>query len=243
MANGRRFSGKRLPLTLAFGVLVAVAIGAGCNGFFVGPTLTSITINPTSPSVQVGDTATLSAYGVNNQGQGSYLTSGVSWSSSDASVVVFTDNCGKGIDTCASETSGSATVEGLALGSSTITATAESVTNTTTATVYMQISEIGIEPQTASVTVGDTQAFIVYANGDSGLTNPNDDLSLQATLTVTQNGSAVSTPACSPVSTDTPPDQQCTTSGATTGVTYTITATYPGTTLTATAKLTVNAAP
>jgi len=231
MATRSRLAGKRLPLTLAFGALVAAAIGAACNGFFVNPTLTSLTISPTSPAVQVGKTISLSAYGVYSDGTGSYLTSGVSWSSSDPSEATVTG-------------SGGATLKGIAIGSPTITAASEAVTNTATANVYMPISAIGIKPTNPSVTVGTSQAFLVYANGDSTLTNPDDNLSLQATLTVTQTGTAVSIPACTPTASDTPPDQECTTAGLTTlPATFLITVTYPGTTLTATTNLTVDPAP
>ena len=45
------FTGRRLPLTLAFAVLIGLAFGASCKGFFVDPTLTAITISPTAPQV------------------------------------------------------------------------------------------------------------------------------------------------------------------------------------------------
>ena len=231
MATRTGLAGRRLSLTLAFGALVAAAIGAACNGFFVNPTLTSITINPTAPSVEVGTSMTLQAYGVNSDNQGSYLTSGVSWSSSDITVATVTGN-------------GSAKLTGVGTGTATITASDQSVTSTATTTVYMVISAIGIKPTNPSVTVGNSQAFVVYANGDSTLTNPDDDLSLQATLAVTQAGTAVSIPACTPTASDTPPDQECTTAGLTTlPATFLITVTYPGTTLKATTNLTVDPAP
>src|SRR5208283_4971902 len=56
--------GRKLALTLAFTVLVAVAFGVSCRGFFVKPTLASITIQPATPSVELGQTATLQAYGL-----------------------------------------------------------------------------------------------------------------------------------------------------------------------------------
>src|SRR5271165_4949145 len=110
-------TGRKLALTLAFTVLVAVAFGMSCNGFFTNPTLASITIQPATPSVQLTDTITLQAYGLDNENpaQGSYLTSGVSWSSSDASVALITG-------ACATKPCGSATVQGVAIGTSTITA-------------------------------------------------------------------------------------------------------------------------
>ena len=95
MASGRMFTGKRLPLTLAFGVLVAAAIGAGCNGFFTSPTLNSIAIQPPSPQVQVGDTLNLQAWGTYSDGSRSQITSGVAWTSSDNSTVSINPNTGE----------------------------------------------------------------------------------------------------------------------------------------------------
>jgi Bacterial Ig-like domain (group 2) len=126
MVTGRS-SWKKLPLAGAFTLLLLVAFGAGCNGFFVNPTLTSITINGNT-SVQVGSSTTLSAYGVNSDNSGSTLTSGVSWSSSEPTVAEITGACATG--QC-----GSATIQGVSAGTSTITATSQSVSNSATFTV------------------------------------------------------------------------------------------------------------
>lgn len=225
MATERKFTGKKLPLIIAFTVLLVAAFGAGCNGFFVPPTLTSITINPTAPSVLKGDTTTLQAFGVNSNGNGAYLTSGVSWSTSDVSIATVTGT-------------GSATLSGVGIGQVTITATAQSVTNTANATVYIQISAMDITPNSASFGTDGQLDFLVYANNDPTLQNPDDNLSTTATLTVTLNGTAVSTISCSVDDTVNPVQQLCSATGAAAG-NYVITATNPGTTLTATAKLTI----
>jgi hypothetical protein len=228
-------TGRKLALTLAFTLLVAVAFGVSCRGFFVNPTLASITIQPTAPSVQLGDSVTLQAYGVDNETPpvGSYLRSGVSWSTSNAAVAAITG-------TCATQTCGNATLTGVATGTATITASSESVTNTATATVYITISAIGISPTSASISASGSKEFLVYANNDPSLTNPNDNLSSGATLTVTQNGQAVTTISCTYDSSNTPPSQLCTATDATASPpAYTVTATYPGTTLTATATLNI----
>ncbi len=223
MTTTHRFPGKRLPLTLAFGALVAAAIGAACNGFFVNPTLTSLTINPTAPSVQVGTSVTLQAYGVKSDGTGSYLTSGVSWSSSDPQVATITGN-------------GSASLTGVASGSTTITASDQSVTSTASGTVYITISAISMAPTSQSLTgttgTG-TVSYTVYANNNN---IPANNISSGANLTVALNGIAATTIGCS----YNPADlmQDCTASVAPAG-TYVVTATYPGTNLTATAKLIV----
>ena len=84
------FTGRKLALTLAFTIFVALSFGASCQGFFVAPTLTSIMINPTSPSVQLGLSTSVQAYGVNSNQQGMNLTGGVSWSSSDDTIATVT---------------------------------------------------------------------------------------------------------------------------------------------------------
>jgi uncharacterized protein YjdB len=209
MANGRRFPGKRLPLTLAFGVLVAVAIGAGCRGFFVKPTLSSITINPTAPSVQLGQTTTLQAFGVTSDGQGSNLTSGVSWSSSDPNTATVTGT-------------GSATLKGIAIGTVTITASAQSVTNTATATVFIVVTSLTVSPTTWNPPAGQTttQEFTVQANGSTDVTSG---------ATFTPSNSAFSCPnGTDPV--------VCTANNPTAND-YTITVTYPGTNLAPTIKV------
>ena len=228
MLDGRKFSGKRLPLTVGFALLLVSAFGAGCKGFFVNPTLTSITINPATPSVELGSTATLQAYGVNSNNQGMYLTSGVSWSSSDSTTAAITG-------ACATAACGSATVSGLALGTATITAASESVTNTATLNVYITVSTLTITPQTQSIAAGGTTAapYIVTANG-------NTDISSGAVLTAyTAGGTQQTTITCTyDASGAGGAGQYCTDNGSPTG-TYTIVATYTQTTITAKATLNI----
>jgi Bacterial Ig-like domain (group 2) len=191
-------TGRKLALTLAFTVLVALAFGVSCKGFFVKPTLASITINPTAPSVQVGQSTTLVAFGLDNETPpvGSNLTSGVSWSSGTPTVAIITGPCATG--TC-----GNVTIQGVTAGTSTISAGAESVTGTATLTVFLgnvtnfQVCE-GTFGNTTSCSSGGTpltwdasgvskggvtQPFVAQA------TNPTPpppliDLSTQATWTV-----------------------------------------------------------
>lgn len=215
------FSGRKLALTLAFTVFVAVAFGASCQGFFVQPTLTSLTINPTTPNVQLGSTTTVQAYAVNSNNEGSYLTSGVSWSSSDTSVATVTG-------------SGSATLTGVGIGTATITASAQSVTNTATATVYITISSLTISPssQTMGPNATTPDPFIVKANGTT-------DISDSATVQVYSAGTIATGVTCSYDSSVAQPGIYCTSTDATDG-TYQVVATYTGSNLTATATLTIS---
>ncbi|MFZ3264733.1 MAG: Ig-like domain-containing protein [Terriglobales bacterium] len=226
MATGRKFAGKKLPLTIAFAVLLVAAFGAGCKGFFVPPTLTSITINPTAPSVQLDQTAIVQAYGVNSINQGMYLTSGVSWSSSDDTIVTVTG-------------SGSGTLTGVATGTATITAASESVTNTATATVYITVSTLSITPTSQTITgLGGVtpQPYIVKANGSI-------DISSSATLNVLLNGTQVTTVNCSYETSGASgggPGQYCTGDGTEVAGQYSVVASYTNTTVTATATLNIN---
>jgi hypothetical protein len=225
MATERMLAGKKLPLTLAFTVLLVFAFGVSCKGFFVPPTLSSITINPASPSVQLSSTATLQAFGVNSDGTGSYLTSGVSWSTSDDSIATVTGN-------------GSATLTGVGLGTATITASAESVTNTATATVFIQISSMSITPTSQSIPVDGTTAdpYLIKAVTANGTI----DISSSAVLTAYLNGVVVTTLGCAYDSAGANgAGQYCTDNGGTAAGNYQLVATYTGTTLTATATLNV----
>lgn len=118
------FTGRKLPLTLAFGVLVIVAIGASCKGFFPDPTLSSIAIQPPTPQVAVGSSLTLQAWGTYNDGSRSQITSGVAWTSSGQGSTVNVDD--KGVMT------------GVNIGgTATITAAAQGLNTTAQATAYL----------------------------------------------------------------------------------------------------------
>jgi hypothetical protein len=230
------FTGRILALTLAFTVLIALATGVSCKGFFVQPTLTSLTINPTTPNVQVDTTLALQAFGVYSDGTSAYLTSNVSWSSSDPTVAAITGNC-------ATAACGAATLSGVAVGTATITAGSQSVTSTATATTYITVSSLTIAPTTQSLaTLDGTTAdpFVVTAVTASG----SIDISNVAVLTAYQNGAASAGILCSyntsnPTGATGGPGIYCTGDDSEATGTYQLIATYTGTTLTATATLNV----
>ena len=125
------FTGRKLALTLAFTVLVVVAFGVSCGGFFTDPTLSSIAIQPPSPQVEVGSsTVTLQAWGTYSDNSRARITSGVAWTSSPSTIVEI-------LAPCATQECGNATVQGLASGTSTITAAAQGISATATATAYL----------------------------------------------------------------------------------------------------------
>lgn len=234
MLIGRMLVGRKLGLTLAFAVLVALAFGVSCTGFFPKNSLTAVTIQPPSPQIEVGTAQTLQAWGTyaNNTGT-SQITSGVVWTSSDSNVLTI------------NPTTGVATGQGTG-GSATITASAQGLSGTASANVYLgSITSFTLcTPTFGSTTCGNplvwnaanvlnsspNQTFV--AQGVSGATTY--DFTTASTWTL------VTTPTAGLI--------QCTNSGAspetctvdqgTTPGTYPVTVTY-GTTNSATLNIVV----
>jgi len=78
-------TGRKLALTLAFTVLVAVAFGVGCRGFFVQPTITAITIGPTGETVGPSGTLQFVASGTMSDGSPNQIvTDKCYWSSTNS---------------------------------------------------------------------------------------------------------------------------------------------------------------
>jgi hypothetical protein len=222
---------RKLQLLATLATLFLLAFGVGCKGFFVNSPISSITINFTNGSaVELTKTTNLNAYAVNQDGSAGNLTSGVSWS-----------NC---VDTGDSTTidgtvvgTGSAILTGVALGTCTITASSQSISGSATATIFITITQIAINPNAASLsgtggTASGSLNFTVSANNNA------TDITNGASLTVSQSGTLVTTITCSYQA----PNQVCVATNALPG-TYQVVATYPGTTLTATATLAVSATP
>jgi hypothetical protein len=229
MATGREFAGKRLPLALAFGVLVVVAIGAGCNGFFQDPTLSSIAIQPPSPQVQVGQSMTLQAWGTYSDNSRSQIKSGVLWTSSDNTVVLIDPN------------SGQITGEGIG-GTATITAAAQGLSATATATSFLgtltnfQVCQGTFDTGTCpaptwTASNSSIQTKQYYAKG-----NYTDQQGNQQTADVTtvSTWDVSPTPSAGSIQCDsTSSPATCTIDQDTTTGTYTLTVTYPNNNLSA----------
>jgi Big-like domain-containing protein len=210
---------QKLRLICAFAALATLALAISCRGFFVNPTLTSIAISPTAPQVEVGKTLQLQAFGTFDDGSRNQIRSGVSWSSDTSSVALIDPNTG--------------ILSGVTTGTSTITASSQALSSTATATVFIVIDSISISPTSASVAAAGSQNFTVSAASNGATLN----LTSSATLTAEQMGTPVTTVTCSYNSSLLA--QVCTTTAGTTGV-FQIVASYSGSTLTATATLTVN---
>lgn len=129
----RRFvmlTGRKIPLTLAFAVLVVLAFGSGCHGFFVDPVLTSIAVGPANPTIPVSTgtpptPSTQQFTAVGTFDDGSTSSTPVTWSSSKSTTV-------------ASIGSSSGLATAIDVGETTITATSTknpTIANNTTLTV------------------------------------------------------------------------------------------------------------
>jgi hypothetical protein len=168
-------TGRKLALTLAFAVLVILAFGAGCHGFFVDPTLTSLSITPATPTITTqapGNTQQFSAVGVFNDGSSG--STPVTWSSGTATVATI--NSSTGLATA------------VAVGTTTITVASTklpSITATTQLTVVpSSVTSITVTPSNQSTTT--TTGFTLTAKDQNG-----DDISGSVTWTFTVNGTTV----------------------------------------------------
>lgn len=213
-------SKKKIQLASAFATLLLFALGLGCNGFFVDPVLTSITVGPTA-TINQGATVQESAIGTYNDGSTKALGSGVQWSSS-ASTTATVNSSGL--------------VTGASPGSATITAAFQATSGTSSITVNLgNVTALKISPQSGTVTVNGTSAAY-FANATvTGDSTPVDVSSTATWSTNDPTNITINVPSTAGVGVT------FTAGPSTPTETVTITATYASaTTLTATATLTVN---
>jgi hypothetical protein len=209
-------TGRKLPLTLAFVVLVGLAFGASCKGFFVDPVLTSITISPASPQVELSKTQQLTVFGTYDDGSRKQVKSGVNWSTAPT-----------GIASIDPQTS---IMTGQTVGTTQITADAQGLTATATGTVFEVVTKLSINPTTTSGKQGTTVNFTVSDQSNNNVSN-------LATVVAQQGGTTVTTINCT--FDDTLNVQACAIDSTAATGDYNIVATYPGFSGNATATLTV----
>ncbi|PYX62695.1 MAG: hypothetical protein DMG74_19860, partial [Acidobacteria bacterium] len=65
---------RKLYLCLVFIALLGMIFAVGCRGFFVNPTLTTVTVGPSTPSIQQGKTLQMTATGTFDDGSTKTLT-------------------------------------------------------------------------------------------------------------------------------------------------------------------------
>ncbi|MFI5110373.1 MAG: Ig-like domain-containing protein [Terriglobales bacterium] len=153
MANYRRAGLVWFALATVVFLLVA-----GCKGFFVNPTLTTITVGASNGSsfVNVGATLQMIATGTFNDGSTGTVTA--TWSSS--AIGTASVNATTGL------------VTGVTPGPATITATSQGISGTASVTVCGDITAITISPLNQSISLGTkTLQFTAKDQGGNDITN------------------------------------------------------------------------
>lgn len=156
------FAKKLRQISLLFVLPAFMFTSSSCDGFFVDPTLTSVSVGPQNLSIGLNEQWQMSATGTYSDGHQKTLTSGVVWSSADSAVA----SVGK--------TSGQVT--GLSIGLTTISASAGSCSacsGSTTVTVALQgVTSITVSPSDQTVKIGGTPVYYrALANGATDITN------------------------------------------------------------------------
>jgi uncharacterized protein YjdB len=147
-----------LATAAASGTTTITASFAGVTGStgltVTAPTIVSITVTPGDLTVGIGITQQFTATATYSDGSSADLTGGVSWTSSDSTVVTV-------------NSSGVATT--VSAGSATVTATVGSFSDTSTLTVVpAHLVSISVAPATQSIAVGSSQQFSAVGNFDDG---------------------------------------------------------------------------
>jgi hypothetical protein len=232
-------TGRKLALTLAFTALLALAFGVSCKGFFPPNTLTAVSIQPPTPQIEAGaaNAQTLQAWGTYQDNSRSQITSGVVWTSSDANVLQI------------GTTTGVATGVGTG-GTATVTAAAQGLSTTASATVYLgSITSFevcmgtfgattscssGSSPLVWNADASGTPTLTFIAEGVSSGTTL--DLTTASTWTVVTQPSPTGSISCS--NSGASPETCSVTSGSTAG-TYPVTVTYGAGSSSASASISV----
>jgi hypothetical protein len=143
-------TGRKLALTLAFTVLVALATGISCRGFFQPNTLETVTLQPPSLDIGVGVKQQFTAYGTYSDNSRSQITSGVVWTSSDSVDVPIT---AEGLLTGVNVTAASVTITGSAQG----------LSGTATVSVVGDVTTITGTESASTITAGGDPVYFTFA--------------------------------------------------------------------------------
>ena len=157
-----------LRAVCAFAILATFLLTTSCTGFFVNPTLSTISVGPASPTIETGNTnntVQMTSFGTNSDGSTTNSPS-VSWTITPTTVATI---------------SSTGLVTSAGTGTATVTATSNknpSITGTQTVNVTVGcINSITVDPSNASISVGGTphtQNFTATAhtcNGSTDITN------------------------------------------------------------------------
>jgi hypothetical protein len=168
-------NGAAIIMTTAASLCVlSVSVIVGCKGFFIGPTLTTVTLAPSTPSVAVGKTQQMTATGTYDNSSTETITDTAGWASSDVTIATV---------------SSTGLVTGVASGSVTISATSGGVSGSTTVNVTVaNLASISITPASQSISSGATQQYTAIGILQNGTT-----VDLTSSVTWSSSNTAVAT--------------------------------------------------
>jgi hypothetical protein len=155
------FTGRKLALTLAFSVLVTLAFGVSCRGFFPKSTLQSLAVGPTMLTLQTGSTNnTQQMQAVGTYDDGMRPDSSVTWTIADVT----------GTNVATITAGGKVTAQNQGTASVTATSTElVTISGSTTITVTVPcIQSIAVTPVNPTVGHGNTLQFIATATTCNG---------------------------------------------------------------------------
>ena len=163
-------------------LLLLVGVSSSCKGFFVDPTLKTVTVTPHTPTVSVGSTKQMTATGTYDDGSTKNITGSVSWSSNDSAIATISDG---------------GLVKGVAPGTTSVVATSASISGSTSVSISVaNLSSIAVSPSSASIGTSQTQQFEAIGTLNDGTTvNITDSVtwSSSSTSVATINGSGLAT--------------------------------------------------
>jgi len=145
------------------------------------PTVTQIVVSPIASSVRVGQTVRYTATAILSNNTQRDVTQAASWASSDTQVAAFAQGAGGGMG-------GSRSVNALAVGMSTISASYQNITGSTSLTVTNAVlTEIQVTPIQATLTVKASRQFTATAIYSD---DTQQDVTAQATWVSSNTGVA-----------------------------------------------------
>jgi len=207
---------RRWRIVAASTILLTIGLAIGCDGFWVDPVLTGITVGP-AVTIQTGKTLQMTALGTYDDGSQKKLTTNVFWGTDAPSVATINDT---------------GLVTGVGPGQSVVTCAVETVTGSATVTVMIgNLTSIKVTSQDGftSITYGSNEQFV--ATGTAG----------GQQVVITDSVTWSTNPAVIPnVSIDTKTGLLTTTSGLTNLVQFDVVATDPITGIFGTMNFTVH---
>jgi hypothetical protein len=153
---------SNLRLIGALAALAGLALAISCQGFFPPKTLTSITVDPPTPSVDEGATLQMYATGTFSDGSTGTLSSGTACT---GTTVCWTESSGGSVTTIST----GGLITGVATGTSTVTATASGISGDTTVTVALaNVTGLVLKPVSLSVILNETTTVQCFAETSGG---------------------------------------------------------------------------